>query len=440
MRTYIIRIIAVTALFALFAAALNISGRKITEDQQSARNIVILRIADEIQGELPLCGYDTAQCADKVFYSRKDEWNALYGCDMSPDEINIILFDEPGNMLFSRSGTQICGLYDDSTLIGIVEYSFDSTVFDRIILLTDIFIAVCAGVFIIWGIWTLKSIILPFNKLAEYPERLSKGQMTEKLPERRGGFFGRYIWGMNMLSDKLESDRSTIRRLSLERERFITSLIHGIKTPAANIKLLSEAISTGLYDPEGRINEKDAELAGRIEKNADEIEQLVTKVMESTTNEIFDYDPQKEPFYRSRLEKFIRDEYTTRLNMTRTPLDIVSEGDLMINSDYDGICRIIRQVMDNAIKYGDGTGINVKMEKTAEGHFVTISNNGEPLPETELPFVWGSMWRGSNAQNIKGSGVGLYESRLIARKLGGDLLMRAGDHSTEVTLFLPLKM
>ena len=293
---------------------------------------------------------------------------------------------------------------------------------------------------VLWGIWTLKSIILPFNKLAEYPERLSKGQMTEKLPERRGGFFGRYIWGMNMLSDKLESDRSTIRRLSLERERFITSLIHGIKTPAANIKLLSEAISTGLYDPEGRINEKDAELAGRIEKNADEIEQLVTKVMESTTNEIFDYDPQKEPFYRSRLEKFIRDEYTTRLNMTRTPLDIVSEGDLMINSDYDGICRIIRQVMDNAIKSGDGTGINVKMEKTAEGHFVTISNNGEPLPETELPFVWGSMWRGSNAQNIKGSGVGLYESRLIARKLGGDLLMRAGDHSTEVTLFLPLKM
>ena len=94
--------------------------------------------------------------------------------------------------------------------------------------------------------------------------------------------------------------------------------------------------------------------------------------------------------------------------------------------------------MDNAIKYGDGTGITLSFEKNDEGHFITVSDNGKPLPETELSFVFNSMWRGSNAGNVKGNGIGLYESRFIARKLGGDIRMRTGDNLTEVTLFIPV--
>jgi signal transduction histidine kinase len=109
----------------------------------------------------------------------------------------------------------------------------------------------------------------------------------------------------------------------------------------------------------------------------------------------------------------------------------------MIKSDIEGVRRIVRQLMDNAIKYGDGTGITLIIDKREEGDFITVKNNGTPLPQTELPFVWKSMWRGSNSDGIKGSGVGLYESRFIARKLGGDMYMTTEGSVTEVTLFLP---
>ena len=123
--------------------------------------------------------------------------------------------------------------------------------------------------------------------------------------------------------------------------------------------------------------------------------------------------------------------------MERIPFSVESEGNPLIDSDKDGICRILRQFMDNAIKYGDGTGITLRMDKTDEGHFITVINKGEPLPESELPFVFNSRWRGSNSSEVEGSGIGLYEARYIARHLGGDIRMRSGKGETEITLFLP---
>ena len=152
---------------------------------------------------------------------------------------------------------------------------------------------------------------------------------------------------------------------------------------------------------------------------------------------IFEYDPNVEPFYQKQIEDFIRDEYTNRLKVERIPFSVESEGNPLIKSDLNGICRIIRQLMDNAIKYGDGSGITLKMNKTEEGHMITIANKGETLPKSELPFVFNSLWRGSNATEVKGSGIGLYEARFIARKLGGDIRMQTSENETSVTIFIP---
>ena len=240
-----------------------------------------------------------------------------------------------------------------------------------------------------------------------------------------------------MLSDKLENDRNTIRKMNVEHQKFVTTLVHGIKTPAVNIKLMAEAIATGLYDPEGKVNEKDAELALKIEGKADEIERMVAEAVDETNTTIFEFDPEAKAFYRDEIRKFIEEEYANSLKVARISFQIVSEGNPLINSDLNGVQRILRQIMDNAIKYGDGKSILLNMEKSEEGHFISVTNSGKPLPDKELPFVFNSLWRGSNSGSVNGSGIGLYEARLIARKLGGDLRMKAGENETEVILFLP---
>ena len=219
MRAFTIRLIAV---LLLFAAVILISGRiakNITDRNMGARNVVVLRITSEIENELA-AGADAETAKERVFDSRRQQWNQLYGCEHSPDEVDIILFDDNAGMTSDRlssSDALVCGIYDGEELIGIAQYRFSSSVYSDMMMLIYAVVAVCAVIFLIWGLWIRHSILVPFNRLSEYPERISKGGLTEKLPETKNRFFGRYIWGMNMLSDKLENDRRTISRLSIER-------------------------------------------------------------------------------------------------------------------------------------------------------------------------------------------------------------------------------
>ena len=447
MRAYVSRLLCMVFFFAVLAVGMNLLGRKLTEQNVRERNVVTGRINAKIQSEVDSGNRDAQAIVGKAFTQRMDEWRSLYGDKACPKEVQIHFFteenetagrDQSPGLKLGEDTSRICCLYEGERLIGLAEYRFKDFSYSQVLLLMNGCILISAILVILYGIWVFGKVILPFHNLAEYPERLSKGMATEKLPETKNQFFGKYVWGMNMLSDKMENDRQTIRRISDDRQKMVTMLVHGIKTPTANIKLLSEAIATGLYDPDGKVNEKDAELAGKIEKNAGDIEKLVSQAVEATNTVSIEYEPKIEPFYRSMIEKYVREEYLKRLEISRIPFCMESEGDPLVKSDLDGICRILRQFMDNAIKYGDGTGICLKMEKTQEGHLITVSNKGTPLPESELPFVFNSLWRGSNSGHVKGSGIGLYEARVIARKLGGDVRMRAGDGETMVTLFIPL--
>jgi len=441
MKAYWIRMLRVLLLFGAAAFAVRTVCVRLTDNHFRARNVVAQRITHEIESCLndALPAQPAADTVIKqVYLDRKSEWDALYGADNSPAELHLMLFEqESGQKMSGGDGMQVCGIYSGDRMIGIAAYRFQDSVYQDMQLAVDLCIGLCVLFIVGYGFYLYKLLAEPFGRLSDYPERLSKGMITEKLPDTENRFFGRYVWGMNMLSDKLEHDRQEIRHAMIEREQFVTTLVHGIKTPAANIKLLSEAIATGLYDPDGIIHEKDAELAGKIEHHADEIEEIVCRVVKESTTAVFHYDPNAQPFYREELVHFFQEEFANRLNVCRIPFTIQYEGNPLVRSDPDGVCRILRQLMDNAIKYGDGTGITVRLMKNEEGHFMTVSNRGEPLPESEVHFVFNSLWRGSNAAGIKGSGVGLYEARLIAKKLGGDIRMQTAEHETAVTLFLP---
>ena len=96
--------------------------------------------------------------------------------------------------------------------------------------------------------------------------------------------------------------------------------------------------------------------------------------------------------------------------------------------------------MENAIKYGDGKKIGVLIEKSDDGYAFAVSNTGSRVPEGEERYVFNSFWRGSNAEDVEGNGLGLYEASYIARKLGGTVATRFIESSaeTEFSVFFPV--
>ena len=98
-----------------------------------------------------------------------------------------------------------------------------------------------------------------------------------------------------------------------------------------------------------------------------------------------------------------------------------------MNGDFDRSVEVLQNVMENAVKYGDGKSIALHFSEEDGCILITVRNSGCTLADTDLPHVFESFWRGANAESIAGSGLGLYISRKLMWKMGGEIFAEIKD-------------
>ena len=370
-----------------------------------------------------------------------NNWAKEYGSNNVPTGVKYVKADE-GEGAYSQlaDAGSVWSISFDGAVTGFLVFSFNDDHTVTTIVICELIVLICFIVSALFFVYIDRKVILPFNSLSEYPERIARNENADALPESKNRYFGKYIWGMNMLRDRLSGDSKKLRQLEKEQLTLVSTIAHGIKTPVSNIKLYSEAIKSGLYQDDGIPDEKDSEVAEKITKNADDITDLVKELLDSASKGVVVFEPSVETFYLTEIGDFIKREYDNRLNVLRIPYKVDMKSTVMITSDKNGITRIITQLMENAIKYGDGRGITVTVDKTEDGYIFSVRDIGSRIPEGEMPYVFNSFWRGSNASEVEGNGLGLYEASYIARKLGGDIAVRylEASEETEFEVFLPL--
>ncbi|MBR1797623.1 MAG: HAMP domain-containing histidine kinase [Clostridiales bacterium] len=423
MKYYRKYIIAVIVYFAVWAVAVYFIGTSLTAKAVTNRTAFMNRMTAQIE-----------QTGDTSAAS----FTRTFTPDDIADVIEVYSLEDMSSMQNVGGGnnTYVWTLKDaDGTVMGFVRYEYKSDINHKMIVLSEVSIVVALIPLIAFMVYVHRKVLRPFNEFSEYPVKLSKGLATEGLPETKSRLFGKYIWGMNMLNDRLDADRKQIDRLMYDRKKFVSVLAHGIKTPVANIKLYSEAIETGLYRG-GVPDEEDKKIAIKIGKNADDIAGLVSEILDDPGSLRSSYEPTIGSFYLEDIKTRVMEDFGNRLKVSAIPFEVEQSGNPMVTSDLEAIIRCVFQVMENAIKYGDGTGIKMRLYRQDDLTFISIKNNGATLSESEMPFVFNCYWRGSNSSGKEGSGIGLYEARSIIRKLGGDIMMKVEDGATEVVMYL----
>ncbi len=396
----------------------------------NSKNLVMNRIWNEYK--------ESADFTNGISF-KSEEYISQFGKKNLPDSIKFLKFDELEkfslNSQNDKNQKYIFPVTDEASgQQGFIIFEYADNSFTAQLIIINTILFVLLALIVCYALFIYKKIIKPFEELTEYPERLSRGLNTEKLPETKNKFFGKYIWGMNMLGDVLQNERKKNLRLIKEKLTLTSTFAHGIKTPVTNIKLYSNAIQTGLYTDD--INKSNIEIAKKIEKNADDIQALVTKLLDTSTQSIFEYEPVITDFYLKEIRDTIYKEYDNQFKIKKIPYSIEIKDNPILKTDKAGLLRILFQLIDNAIKYGDGSGIYIKIERQEKSFYFSIKNNGKSIEEKEIPFIFNSFWRGSNAQNTEGQGIGLYEAKQIANKLGGELLVNITENAFEIILVL----
>ena len=113
-----------------------------------------------------------------------------------------------------------------------------------------------------------------------------------------------------------------------------------------------------------------------------------------------------------------------------------------VEGDPEELRTAVSNVLDNAIKYsGKQIDITVKVEAPDEKHVtLSVQDKGVGIPEQELKRVFKRFYRVPNRSlaHVKGTGLGLFIVRAIAKKHGGRVFAQSEGEGRGTTMVLEL--
>ena len=272
-------------------------------------------------------------------------------------------------------------------------------------------------------------IIRPFEKISAYPTELAKGNLTAPLKDSKSKYFGKFLWGLDLLREKLESQRSAELALQKQNKTMVLSLSHDIKTPLGVIELYAKALEKGLYKDE----QKKKEVAVGITEKCEDIRGYVDGIVKTSSEDFLNLEVNNGEFYLSALIDKIKAFYTDKLSLLKIDFAVDAFSDHILSGDLERSIEVLQNIIENAVKYGDGKRIRIAFSREDDCQLIHIRNSGCTLSKNELPHIFDSFWRGSNTGSNSGSGLGLYICRTLMRKMNGDIFAEIQDEEMVVT-------
>ena len=282
------------------------------------------------------------------------------------------------------------------------------------------------GVFIYIG----NRVIKPFDKMTSLTEELAKGNLSTPLKEEKSRFFGKFLWGMDMLRENLEDSKSKNLEYQKEKKTMLLSLSHDIKTPLSAIQLYTKALSEGIYDTE----EKKQEALSGILSKTEEIRGYVNEIYTLSREDFMELSVNVGEVYLKDVMDGITAYYKDKLSVLHTKFEVEEYENALLSADKDRLVESLQNLMENAIKYGDGHSISISFGEEEDCKLITVTNSGCSLEEGELNNIFDSFYRGSNTNNIQGNGLGLYIVKQLMTKMDGDVFAEKSDDIFRVTL------
>lgn len=124
-------------------------------------------------------------------------------------------------------------------------------------------------------------------------------------------------------------------------------------------------------------------------------------------------------------------------------LSAISTNQIPIKGSKIWLKIVFRNLLKNAIKYGvKGGMIAIGFENQGSYWRLNVFNSGKPIPEEYRDKLFTKFLRFGNNGNVNGisdgMGLGLYLTKTIVQKLGGDIWYEAKENGSNFVLSLPI--
>ncbi len=228
-------------------------------------------------------------------------------------------------------------------------------------------------------------------------------------------------------------------RRNEQHDAFINAVTHELKTPVASIRLYVETLKTRAVEEAKR-----DEFYGIILSDSDRLLGTIEQILRTGRVGSSSRKPHLAPMHLDELVSECVARARILHGVAPESLQYAPGPPLPIQGDYDEVHAAVSNLIDNAIKYsGNEMGIEVAAYES-DGRFaeVRVKDRGAGIAGTELKRIFKRFYRIHTpvSTRIKGTGLGLYIVRSVAKRHGGRAWAESGGpgQGSTFTLQFPI--
>lgn len=233
-----------------------------------------------------------------------------------------------------------------------------------------------------------------------------------------------------LLREELESTR-TISEANRLKAELISTLAHEMRTPLTSIKGCSTAL---LMDEVTFSPETQREFLQMIDQECDILQDLIRDLLESSIIDAGLLRLEYQPIRLPRLVHSVVNELSRRTSQHCFVIDFPDDFPIL-EADPDRLLQVLRNLLDNAIKYSPEGGLIVVRGMVGEREVtISVADQGIGISPEHLNRLFEKFFRAQSnlGSHVVGSGLGLPIARTIVEKHGGRIWAesRLGHGST----------
>jgi signal transduction histidine kinase len=234
-------------------------------------------------------------------------------------------------------------------------------------------------------------------------EALGEGDLSIRVPVKGDDEVARLARSFNRAAERIEA-------LMASQKSLLANASHELRSPLARIRMAAE-LQNGDADPESR-----RELA----RNIAELDQLIDEIL--LASRLDAAKTAAEHFENVDLTALAAEE------CARGEVEFDTDGLVSVQGDARLLRRLVRNLIENARRYGGAQPVEVQLRREADGAVLEVADRGPGVAEPERERIFEPFYRARGASEQQGGvGLGLALVRQIAARHGAKVECLARD-------------
>ncbi len=261
-----------------------------------------------------------------------------------------------------------------------------------------------------------RQVVTPVRLARRIAERLAAGRLEERMHVRGEDDIARLGISFNQMAGSLQRQIRQLEELSRVQQRFVSDVSHELRTPLTTVRMAADV----LHDSRLDFDPATARSAELLQAELDRFEGLLTDLLEISR---FDAGAAALDLSRVDLRAVARrvvDDNRALAELRGSVITVVTppttpgpgpQPAQLCTAEVDirRIERIVRNLVVNAIEYGAGGDIEVRVAGSADAVALSVRDHGIGLKPGEETLVFNRFWRAdpARARTRGGTGLGL---------------------------------